>query len=138
MAKTFLDASILVAAFDSRDPVKRDIARRLIDELAASQMGCVSTQVLQELFVNLTRRLAVPPMLAKAKLAPFDRFECAMVLRSTVDDAIDLMILHSLTIWDATVVQCAKDLNCERILSEDLPHGTRYGGVLVENPFPPV
>jgi predicted nucleic acid-binding protein len=37
--------------------------------------------------------------------------------------------------WDAAVIEAARTLACDTVLSEDLSHGQYYDGVRVENPF---
>jgi predicted nucleic acid-binding protein len=37
--------------------------------------------------------------------------------------------------WDAAIVAAAKQLNCEKIYSEDLADGQNYDGVQVVDPF---
>lgn len=59
--RAFLDTNVLVYAFDADSPVKQAIARRLLEELALRGRCVLSTQVLQELFVTVTRKRAVAP-----------------------------------------------------------------------------
>ncbi len=37
--------------------------------------------------------------------------------------------------WDAAILEAARTLGCEVVLSEDLDDATDYDGVRVENPF---
>lgn len=37
--------------------------------------------------------------------------------------------------WDAAILEAARELACEVVLSEDLNDGQDYEGVRVENPF---
>jgi len=37
--------------------------------------------------------------------------------------------------WDAAILEAARALGCEVVLSEDLSDGQDYGGIAVENPF---
>ena len=41
------------------------------------------------------------------------------------------------SIWDASVIAAAEAAGCAEILTEDLTHGARIGGVRVSNPFLP-
>jgi len=59
--KYFVDTNILVYAHDRLAGVKHDRARTLIEQLWQSGNGVLSTQVLQELCLNL-RRKANPPL----------------------------------------------------------------------------
>lgn len=64
---------------------------------------------------------------------------CASGAQTTSADliagAIDLHALHSLSFYDALIVQAALVSGCKRLLSEDLQHGARFGAVQVVNPF---
>jgi predicted nucleic acid-binding protein len=42
---------------------------------------------------------------------------------------------HTLSLWDALIVEAALARGCTRLLSEDLQDGRRFGGLVVENPF---
>jgi predicted nucleic acid-binding protein len=53
---SFVDTNVLVYAFEKSGSPKKQLAKRLIDELTDEDRLRVSTQVLQELFVTLTRK----------------------------------------------------------------------------------
>jgi predicted nucleic acid-binding protein len=42
---------------------------------------------------------------------------------------------HTLAFWDALVVQAAIQVGAERLISEDLQDGRRFGALTIENPF---
>ena len=56
--KYFVDTNILIYAHDRSAGRKHDRARQLIERLWASGQGVISTQVLQELCVNLCRKIS--------------------------------------------------------------------------------
>jgi predicted nucleic acid-binding protein len=57
-APAFVDTNVLVYAFDKSPTPKKRIAERLMLELMDQDRLRVSTQVLQELFVTLTRKVS--------------------------------------------------------------------------------
>jgi predicted nucleic acid-binding protein len=61
----FVDTNILMYAHDTTTGAKHERAKALVEELWRARSGVVSTQVLQELSVNL-RRQAGRPLDAKA------------------------------------------------------------------------
>jgi predicted nucleic acid-binding protein len=134
-AKTFLDANVLVYAQDADSPSKRRRSRALIEELAVSGVGVISTQVLQEFYVAATRKLHVAPLAAKGIVKAFRVFEVVQTTPDLIDDAIDCSILNELSFWDAMIVAAAAAAGCTRIFSEDLNHGQTVLGVRVENPY---
>ena len=59
-AKTFVDTNILVYAHDIDDRLKHDRAGDALRELWNDGTGLLSPQVLQEFYVNVTRKIATP------------------------------------------------------------------------------
>jgi predicted nucleic acid-binding protein len=135
--RTFVDTNVLLYAYDNREPERSAIAREVVTELWRTREGLLSTQVLQELYVNLTRRLRVviPRSKARALVGRYGRWSVHVVTTGDILEAAELEQRHSLSFWDALIVVAAVRGGAERILSEDLQHGRSFGGVRVENPF---
>ena len=133
--RSFIDTNVLVYA-DSRDePLKQRTAVDLIRRLLEQHNGVVSTQVLQE-FVNVAlRKLRLPPELLRERLALYSRFELMVTTADGISAALDLTLLHSLSFYDALIVQAAQRSGCAALLSEDLQTGAVLGGVRIVNPF---
>jgi predicted nucleic acid-binding protein len=135
--RTFFDTNVLAYLFDEDSPSKRSTARKLFEEHARSGRIVLSPQVLQELYVTVTRKLArpLPPRAALAVLAELNAFPIVAVDGATVLRAAQLHQSASLSFWDALILQAAMEGHCQRVLSEDLQHGRRFGDLVVENPF---
>jgi len=58
MSAEFVDTNVLLYAFSEDEPVKRERAQSLLERLWQRGTGRLSTQVLQEFYVNATRKLA--------------------------------------------------------------------------------
>lgn len=133
----FVDTNILVYARDTRDPRKRQRALDWLERLWRDQCGRTSTQVLNEYYVTVTRKL--PPCLAAD--AAWDDVEALGAWQPQVTNlelmrrARSVAAAMPLSWWDALVVAAAQLQGCAVLLSEDLGHRTRYGGVRVHNPF---
>ena len=56
----FVDTNILMYAHDKAGGAKHERAKALVEELWRNRTGVVSTQVLQELAVNLRRKAGRP------------------------------------------------------------------------------
>jgi predicted nucleic acid-binding protein len=95
----------------------------------------VSTQVLQEYFVAVTRKLAVDVAVARRKVELFARYHVVVIDLDDILSAIDLHRLHQLSFWDALVVRAARQGGCSVLYSEDLQHGRSIDGLTVLNPF---
>lgn len=133
----FVDTNILVYAHDLSAGDKHVRARNLIRELWQSGDGCLSIQVLQEFYVTVTQKLAVPLDTDTAARIVADlsvwRVHCPGV--QDVLDAIQLRNRYSLSFWDAMMVSSAIQLGCRRIWSEDLSPGQAYDTTVVTSPF---
>jgi predicted nucleic acid-binding protein len=134
---SFVDTNVLVYAEDRDAGRKHQIARDLIVGLWQSRDGVLSIQVLQELYVTLTRKVRRP--LAPARAADVVREYLAWRI---VDNdggllvaAMALQHKGSISFWDALVVEAASAAGCDRLYSEDLNPGQRFGPVEVVNPF---
>src|SRR6266851_688444 len=60
MSVEFCDTNILVYAYDVTAGAKHERARNLVERLWREEAGAISIQVLQELFVTLTRKVTQP------------------------------------------------------------------------------
>lgn len=135
--RSFVDTNVLVYAYDATAGAKRVAALDIVRELWESWRGCVSVQVLQELFVTLTRKVEQPvdAREARAVVSDLARWTLHAPDGDDILAAIDLHERHRLSFWDAMILQSAVVLGCARVFSEDLSHGRRYDGVEVVDPF---
>lgn len=134
---TFVDTNVLAYAHDLSEVTRRPVAQRLLDELWESRSGVVSTQVLSEFYVVATRKFDPPLPRRQARQVvdaygawPVVEVDVALILAaSTLEER------HTLSFWDALIVEAAARAGATRLVSEDLQTGRRIRGVLVENPF---
>ena len=132
---SFIDTNVLVYTDDQDAPEKRDRATALYEECHGSRQAVVSTQVLQEYFVTVTRKLGVAAEIARRKTELFGRMH---VVRPDLQDllgAVDLHRLHGFSFWDALIVRAALVSACRRLYTEDLQPGRKIDGLEVVNPF---
>ena len=133
--RAFIDSNILLYCDDSKDKAKRHFALNLVIEHLANGSGVVSLQVLQEYFVNVTRKLGLDPGLARQKVETYSRF---LLVQPSIDDifaAVDRHRLHNLSYWDALIVHSARQSGCSTLITEDMQHGQTIDGVRIVNPF---
>jgi predicted nucleic acid-binding protein len=133
----FIDTNVLIYAHDRSAGPKHDQARVLLRELWQERSGCLSIQVLQEFYVNVTRKVA-QPLTPEAAAEIIAEFEAWPVHRPDVVDileAIRLGTTQQLSFWDAMILTSARRLGCNTVWSEDLSHGQAYENVTVTNPF---
>ena len=135
--KTFFDSNVLVYAFDVDSPSKRKRATRVLSECASAGEVLISTQVLQEFYVAVTRKLARPlggdaALDATRELAAFP---IVNVDASLLLAAIGASREHRISFRDALIVKAASSGGAKVLYSEDLNDGQTLDGVTVKNPF---
>jgi predicted nucleic acid-binding protein len=135
--REFVDASVLVYAFDSSAAKKQQTAQHLLERLWESGTGCVSIQVLQEFFVTITKKVPKPLPVQDAK-ARIREFAAWSVFAPKADDIVEAIDLHTeakIGFWDAMVVLAAAECDCDVLWTEDLHDGQLLRGVRIQNPF---
>jgi predicted nucleic acid-binding protein len=135
--KHFVDTNILMYAHDTSAGAKHERARALVEELWRARSGVVSTQVLQELSVNL-RRKAGKPLGTKATreiVSDYLSWEVVTNTGESILEAMELEERYRISFWDALIVQAAHSAGVEVLYSEDLAFDQLYAGVRVVNPL---
>ena len=137
MSGEFLDTNILVYAHDSTARKKQEIAADLLLRLSAEHAGLLSTQVLMEFFVTVTRKIPKPLNLDTAMeiVADFGTWPTFAPKVEDVLHAIRIVNSYSIGFWDALIIRAATAMGASVIWSEDLTDGKRYEGIPVRNPF---
>jgi predicted nucleic acid-binding protein len=135
--KCFVDTNILVYAHDRSTGVKHQRAQILIEQLWNSGKGVVSTQVLQELCINLRRRAANPLPMDEVRLLirEYSTWEVITNTPESVLKALDIEMRYKTSFWDALILQAADDAGTSILYSEDLATGQHYGAIQVVNPL---
>jgi predicted nucleic acid-binding protein len=131
----FFDTNVLVYSRDRSEPRKRDIARVLIEEAIAEGSFVVSAQVLAEFYATALRCNLLGPAEALELVRFWSPHDTVVTTLEVLLGGLELHQRHSLSVWDALIVQAAIDARCEVLLTEDLQHGRRFGELTVENPF---
>jgi predicted nucleic acid-binding protein len=135
-AKVFVDTNVLIYAHDADAGARRETAREVLRELWAERAGVLSTQVLQEFYVNVTRKIATPLSKAAAR-AVVESYTvwCLHTTPAEIWEAFRIEDQAGIGFWDALIVAAARKAGATRILSEDLNAGQVIAGVRIENPF---
>ena len=136
-SREFVDANVLVYAFDSSAGAKHAAARGLLERLWETGAGCLSVQVLQEFFVTVTRKVA-KPLSADEAADRIREFAMWKVFAPTADDVLGAIEIHQrvrIGFWDAMVVRAAAESGCDVLWTEDLNDGQLLRGVRVRDPF---
>ena len=134
---TFVDTNIFVYFRDSANERKQMIASECLSNLWENKTGYISTQVLNEYFVTVTKKIRIPLSVSDAwsdieELEKWNPVNLDFELLKTAYQAIST---YSLSWWDALIIAAAKVCGCKSILSEDFSTEKDYFGVRVINPF---
>jgi predicted nucleic acid-binding protein len=133
----FVDSNILIYAHDLDAGIKQQRAEQRLRELWAKGNGRLSTQVLQEFYVNVTRKLATPVAKAAARevVATYGSWVPEPTTVETIVRAADLAELAQISFWDALIVAAAEQCGARHIWSEDLSDGQKIVGIAIVNPL---
>ena len=135
--RAFIDTNVLICAHDSEAGRKHEIASKLIQELWATHLGVLSTQVLQEFYVNITTKIP-KPLPKPAAAAYVEHYFVWPVIRLstvTIRKAFEIETRNKLSFWDALIVSAAFQAGAAKMLSEDLNAGQKIAGIVIVNPF---
>ncbi len=135
--RKFFDTNVLVYLFDDDNPEKKKRAAELFSATVRDGAAVLSTQVLQEFYVTVTRKLAVPLSLDAAYRALQDLSVLPLI---SIDEQLILSAARmsqndSFSFWDALIVQAALEAGAESLYSEDMQHDRVIAGLRIVNPF---
>ena len=133
----FVDTNVLVYAYDVSAGEKHEIAKELLKELWYERNGCLSTQVLQEFYVTITKKVKKPlsPVEAAEIISDLRSWKLSVIDIKDILEAIRVSQRYVISFWDSLIIVSAVNLDCEIIWSEDLNSGQYFGKVRVQNPF---
>ena len=135
--RVFVDTNVFVYLFDSDEPTKQNTARNLLDRLAKEATIVVSTQVLQEFYGSVTRKLAqpLPPEDAVEATRGLATYHVVQVDPSMIFAAISLHQNEKSSFGDALILRAALQSSYALLMSEVMQHGRRFENLRVDNPF---
>ena len=132
---TFLDTNVLVYAVDARDAEKQKIAKSIVMSAKDSTEYVISAQVLNEFSNVAMRKLGKTRAEVMGFTELFKTIKSVPVKPEWTMQALEIMGLYDLQFYDALLLAAAKELGCDRFLSEDLNDGQAYCGIVAVNPF---
>jgi len=135
--RIFLDTNVLVYLYDRDAPEKQAQSTAILEKSSRTADLVISTQVLQEFYVTVTRKFSrhVSEVETISAMRSLREFLTVQIDVATIFNAIEIGKRFQLSFWDALIVEAARVAACTRLLTEDLQHGLRIGDLTVENPF---
>jgi len=136
--KFFIDTNILVYSFDASSPVKQNISQEMIKKALGDQVGCISSQVIQE-FLNVSSKKFKPALSSEdclkylnTVLSPLcEIFTSIDLYRAT----IEISERWKYSFYDSMIITAALQTNCGILYSEDLQHKQKVQTLTIINPF---
>ena len=135
--KVFIDTNIIVYAYDVSAGEKHNKAVAIMKDIWGTGRGIISGQVLQEFFVNVTRKIARPLDVLTAKDIVKDllKLKTISIHGELILEAIDIHKEHKYSFWDSVIIAAAVEGGAGILLSEDLSDKHKIKGVVIKNPF---
>ena len=135
--KIFVDTNILIYAHDLDAGSKHDVAVSIIEDLWENENGVISTQVLQEFYVNVTQKIPKPLSYSHARgiIENYTSWHIETIKADAVLRASEIEERYQLSFWDSLIIEAASSAKVSKVLTEDLNHGQTIEGILIENPF---
>jgi len=133
----FVDTNVLVYAHDASETARQPVAQAVLGELWRSRSGALSTQVLQEFYVVATRKFDPRMSRREARdlVDAYSNWQLVQIDVPLILAASQLEERHTLSFWDALIVEAARRAGATRLVTEDLQAGRRIAGMLIDNPF---
>src|SRR5229473_2951354 len=136
-ARTFVDSNILIYAHDVDAGLRHQYSVDYLNRLWQDNTGLLSTQVLQEFYVNVTRkiRIPLPTPTARGIVLAYARWVQSLITTATVIRASEISDVWKISFWDGLIVAAADESGASELLSEDMNHGQLIAGIRIVNPF---
>jgi predicted nucleic acid-binding protein len=135
--RVFLDTNVLVYLFDADDPAKQRRVQALLSDRELRAQLILSTQVLQEFYVSVTRKLGTPldPEAAFQAVQDLAAFPVVQIDPPLILLAIQRSRKAKVSFWDALILETALAAGATLLYSEDFRDGAVFGGLRIANPF---
>ncbi len=134
IATCFVDTNVWLYAFiKTDDATKSATASHLLQIL----QPVVSTQVINEVCVNLLRRALFTEEQTRALIESFyEKYEVVGLTRAVLLSASQLRRQRSFSFWDSMIIASGLDAGVDVLYSEDMQHGLVVDGKMqILNPF---
>jgi predicted nucleic acid-binding protein len=131
----FVDTNVLLYWIDTAHLGKQQTSRAWVAALWESGIGRTSWQVLNEFYVNATRKLHAPAKDVQSIVEAYAQWHPAGFGLGLVRRAWEWADSTGVPYWDALILSAAEQTGCRYLLSEDFQHGRVYGSLRVINPF---
>jgi len=133
--KIFIDTNIWLYALMEQDSQKSSIAKEIIDENI--EKICLSTQVLNEICINLLKKANYSEKEIKSLIKNLDDvYEIHPIKVEDCIKASEIRDKFYISYWDSLIIASALNNGCSILYSEDMQHNQDIENKLkIINPF---
>lgn len=137
MNLVFVDTNVLVYAFDADAGFKFEKAQSILKDCWNNQSGLLSTQVLQEFYVTVTKKLTkkVDKQAARNIVQVYKAWSVRSITAEDMIDASEFEEQNQTSFWDSLIITIAQKTGAETLYSEDMQGGKKFGSLTIVNPF---
>jgi predicted nucleic acid-binding protein len=133
--KAFFDTNVLLYMYSRADLRKQARAQDLFREYALGSRLLLSTQVVQEFFVNGVRKLGLPREQMREVASALLDSPLVVVGPAHIRAAMEKESLYGISFGGALILAAAEAGGADLLYTEDLNDGRQYGSVRASNPF---
>ena len=133
----FVDTNVLVYEFDADAGLKFERAQSILKDWRNNQSGLLSTQVLQEFYVTVTKKLTkkVNKQAARNIVQVYKAWSVRSITAEDIIDASEFEEQNQTSFWDSLIITIAQKTGAETLYSEDMQGGKKFGSLTIVNPF---
>ena len=137
MNLVFVDTNVLVYAFDADAGFKFEKAQSILKDCWNNQTGILSTQVLEEFYVTVTKKLPskMDKQSARNIVQVYKAWSAQPITPDDIIDASEFEEQNQLSFWDSLIITIAQKTGAETLYSEDMQDGQKFGSLTIVNPF---
>ena len=135
--RIFIDTNVLVYAFDISAGIKHKKAKEIVENCWRLENGVISSQVLEEFFVCLTKKIPAPvdSIIVEQIIRDFLKWRTVAIDGDMILEAINIHIKHKFSFWDSLIIASAVSGRANMIFSKDLSDSQTIEGIVIKNPF---
>ncbi len=133
-----IDSNLLVYAYDKSEGKKQQVAERIMKERWLEQDGVLSIQNLAEFYSVVTKKIALPIPIDKAKQILLDLVDGFQILKydeGTVINAANNQAIYKIPFWDALIVATMEENSIDTIITENEKDFKKAKWIKTINPF---
>jgi len=121
--RIFLDTNILLYAKIDDGSDKHSECHRLLSTTLVGSEIVVSTQVLNEYYVNANKK-HIPHTEIQSTISQFiSDFEVISLTKELIPETFNILNRYKFSYWDSNIVSAALEGNCDILYTEDLSNG---------------